>query len=340
MDAPIFQPANPGILDLLIDEELYPAQQNGSGEVKPERPKRNLLDDLIIEECPPVRPAENLTSNKPKDSGPQSNDSHNGNAAPHHTTAKSDAARSVELTKSFRFFHDPLGRAFGQLQVNSHTETWLIESAKFRNLLGKIFYQREGRIINRNALGDAIGTLVGIASHDGPEESVHLRVAAHGNNILIDLCNQQWQVVEVTPQGWSILEKSPVAFIRTGSMSSLPEPIRGFGSIEPLWELLNVASEQRVLVAGALLNYFHPSGPYFVLNFVGEQGCAKSSAARIIRQLVDPNANPLRSPPKEERDLLAQANSNHIVALDNLSTLPVWLSDALCRLATGGGRII
>src|SRR5689334_5086983 len=47
---------------------------------------------------------------------------------------------------------------------------------------------------------------------------------------------------------------------------------------------------------------------------------------------------PLRSPPKEERDLLAQAASNRCVALDNLSSLPAWLSDALCRLATGGGH--
>jgi hypothetical protein len=96
--------------------------------------------------------------------------------------------------------------------------------------------------------------------------------------------------------------------------------------------------EQRPLVAGALLNAFHPHGPYFVLNVVGEQGTAKSCAARIVRQLVDPNVNPLRSPPKEERDLLAQAASNRCVALDNLSSLPPWLSDALCRLATGGGH--
>jgi len=138
--------------------------------------------------------------------------------------------------------------------------------------------------------------------------------------------------------GWRVIDKSPVPFIRTGSMAALPEPIPGSGSIEPLWGLLNVAPEQRVLIAGALLNYFNPHGPYFVTNLVGEQGTAKSSAARIMRQLVDPNANPLRSPAKEERDLLVQANSNHVVALDNLSTLPVWLSDALCRLATGGGH--
>src|SRR6516165_11479014 len=120
-------------------------------------------------------------------------------------------------------------------------------------------------------------------------------------------------------------------------MQALSEPVSG-GSIDPLWDLLNVTEEQRPLVEGALLNAFHPHGPYFVTNYVGEQGTAKSCAARIHRQLVDPNANPLRSPPKEERDLMAQAASNRCVALDNLSSLPPWLSDALCRLATGGGH--
>ena len=77
---------------------------------------------------------------------------------------------------------------------------------------------------------------------------------------------------------------------------------------------------------------------YFVLNYVGEQGTAKSCTAKIQRQLIDPNENPLRSPPKEERDLLVQAASNRCVALDNLSSLPLWLSDGLCRLSTGGGH--
>ena len=31
------------------------------------------------------------------------------------------------------------------------------------------------------------------------------------------------------------------------------------------------------------------------------------------------------------------ATNGWVVALDNLSKMPAWLSDALCRLATGGG---
>jgi hypothetical protein len=45
----------------------------------------------------------------------------------------------------------------------------------------------------------------------------------------------------------------------------------------------------------------------------------------------------LRAEPRDARDLMIAGTNGWIVALDNLSRLPVWLSDAICRLATGGG---
>jgi hypothetical protein len=237
----------------------------------------------------------------------------------------------------FSLFHDTHDRAFVRYQAKDHVEIWAVESSKFKKILARLYYSATGRIINRNSLADAVTTLAGLAIHDNPQEQIFLRVAPYGDDILIDLCDPKWQVVLVTPDGWHILETSPIAFVRIGSMQALPEPRPGGGSIEPLWELLNVTKGQRPLVAAALLNGFHPFGPYFVANYVGEHGSAKSSPARIHRQLIDPNQNPLRSPPKEENDLFAQSVNNRCVALDNLSYLPLWLSDALCRVATGGG---
>ena len=40
----------------------------------------------------------------------------------------------------------------------------------------------------------------------------------------------------------------------------------------------------------------------------------------------------------DERHLLVQAARNRCVALDNLSSLPLWLSNGLCRPSTGGGH--
>ena len=70
---------------------------------------------------------------------------------------------------------------------------------------------------------------------------------------------------------------------------------------------------------------------------LGEHGSAKTTAARMLRRLVDPNKVDLGSPPKDDRDLVIQAKNSWAVAFDNLSSIPEWLSNALCRLATGGG---
>jgi hypothetical protein len=72
------------------------------------------------------------------------------------------------------------------------------------------------------------------------------------------------------------------------------------------------------------------------LTVVGEQGSGKSTAARLIRRLVDPHQADLRAEPRQIDDIMIAASRSRIVALDNLSHLSPWLSDALCRLSTGG----
>lgn len=86
-------------------------------------------------------------------------------------------------------------------------------------------------------------------------------------------------------------------------------------------------------VLAALRNH----GPYPVLVLSGEQGSAKSTFSRVLRSLLDPNTAPLRALPRGDRDLFIAANNGHVLAFDNVSGLPAWISDTLCRLATGGG---
>src|SRR5207237_3972573 len=91
------------------------------------------------------------------------------------------------------------------------------------------------------------------------------------------------------------------------------------------------------LSASWLVATLRPTGPYPILVSHGEQGSAKSTLVRVLRSLVDPNTAALRTTPRDERDLVIAATNGWLIALDNLSHLPDWLSDALCRLATGTG---
>ena len=90
-------------------------------------------------------------------------------------------------------------------------------------------------------------------------------------------------------------------------------------------------------MAAWLVAALHPEGPFPVLALDGEQGSAKTTTARMLRRLVDPNVADVRAVPREERDLLIAARNGRVVALDNLSSLDAQMADALCRVATGGG---
>jgi hypothetical protein len=74
-----------------------------------------------------------------------------------------------------------------------------------------------------------------------------------------------------------------------------------------------------------------------LLEILGEHGTAKSTAARVLRSLVDPAQVPLRALPSNERDLAIAARANWILGFDNISYVRPQVSDAMCRLSTGGG---
>jgi hypothetical protein len=91
-----------------------------------------------------------------------------------------------------------------------------------------------------------------------------------------------------------------------------------------------------VLVAAWLLGALRAGGPYPVLAIAGEQGSAKTVLSKLLRALIDPSVAPVRALPRNERELFIAASNGHVLAFDNLSGLPPWLSDTLCRLTSGG----
>src|SRR5262249_39604481 len=175
------------------------------------------------------------------------------------------------------------------------------------------------------------------ALFEGEEQPVELRVAGHAGRIYIDLGGADWRAIEIDEDGWRVIDDPPVRFRRSMGMRALPEPARG-GDLSMLRGVLNVRDDADfVLVVCWLLAAMHDRGPYPVLAISGEQGTAKSTLVASLRALIDPNASPLRALPREDRELFIQSNNGWLLAFDNVSGLPAWTSDSLCRLSTGGG---
>jgi len=242
----------------------------------------------------------------------------------------SDIAQFEEL------FHTASGTAFADIIIAGHRETWPIRSKRFRAFLKRSYYQATREAASAAEILSALDLLEARAQFDGPQHPVHVRIAEQAGHIYLDLADEHWRVVDIGADGWRVLGSAPVRFRRPAGMLPLPVPARG-GSIESLRSFLNLPSRNDfVLIVAWLLAALRAGGPYPLLSISGEQGSAKTVLCKLLKALIDPNAAPVRALSREERELMIAASNGYLLAFDNLSGLPHWLSDACCRLATGG----
>ncbi len=235
-------------------------------------------------------------------------------------------------------FHSPEGRTFATLPIKDHQETWPISGKGFKNWLKGAYWKKYKIPANSQAVTDALGVLQAKAQFEGEEDEVFTRIGCRHRKVFMYLAGPDGRIVEISTTGWRICDESEVHFIKTKNLAKMPEPEHR-GDIEALREFINIEggdNDSWYLTVAWLVAAFL-EGPYTILVVVGEAGCAKTTFARILTRLVDPFEGDLRSFPRNERDLMISAVNGWVLAFDNVSGVPVWLSDAFCRLATGGG---
>jgi hypothetical protein len=247
-----------------------------------------------------------------------------------------DIARDAEL------FHTDDDIAYADISVEGHRETWPVKSKAFRDWLARGFFALKSSAPSRNAADAAMSIIEARARFDSPQRTVYLRTARIDGKVYLDLCDDKWRAVEIDCNGWRITAAPPVRFRRARGMLPLPIPLPD-GDIDMLRPFLNVAKKNDesdssfVLTVAWLIGALSGLGPYAILALSGEQGAAKTFFGAVLRELIDPNKVPQRALPRHDHDLYVAGGNALVLAFDNISTLPDWLSDTLCRLSTGGG---
>lgn len=251
----------------------------------------------------------------------------------------SQATRLRQLAhERFRLVCGDDGKPYAVAKDGPNIVRPLRGKAGLRNLLAKMYADAFGSVPSQSALTDASTALEGDAD-SADVEPVYLRVAPYEGGVVLDLGTPDGRCVIVTPgQGWRRVPKSPVLFRRTRLIGVMPDPLDG-GTLDGFRGLFNVDDYQWPLVVGWLAAALIPDIPHPILSILGEQGTAKSSAAKMLVLLVDSSAAPLRTQPRDLKSWATQAAASWTVCLDNVSSIQPWLSDALCRAATGDGLV-
>jgi hypothetical protein len=137
-------------------------------------------------------------------------------------------------------FHTRDDVAYADLIVAGHRETWQVRSKQFRHAYLRYLQRQFDRLVNvaeqplpamtikssmnKTAINHAIDDFERRAICSSVTRDVYVRVAGHGDEIYIDLCNADWSAIRITPAGWSIVESPPVRFVRTSGTLPLPFP--------------------------------------------------------------------------------------------------------------------
>ncbi|MCC3777796.1 ATP-binding protein [Streptomyces sp. UNOB3_S3] len=252
----------------------------------------------------------------------------------------SQATQLAALARErYELFMSDDGRPYGITTGGPNIALPLRGKAGLRSQLARVFADTHGGTVpSQSALADAMTVLEGVASMADPR-TPQLRVARHGERIIVDLGTTDGRCVAIGPDGWERLPASPVVFRRSGAMKPLPEPIRAGDGLARLRDLLNTTEDGFRLLAAWLIAAFIPDLPHPILAFRGEQGTGKSKGAAMVIGIVDPSGAPKRTAPRDLKSWAVQAFNSWAICLDNISIVPDWLSDALCRAVTGDGIV-
>lgn len=230
-------------------------------------------------------------------------------------------------------------RAYATVDTAKGRRTFQVLGPRLPTWLRLRFREQYQRTPSASAVKAAITALADLASL-ADEVPVWLRSASQDGKVYIDLGDDSGCAVEVDEKDWRLVPFPPVRFIRSNLGLPLPRPRRN-GDLDMIRDLLNLpddASYQLLMTwcVAALM----PAGPYPLIAIGGEQGSGKTLLASMLHDLVDPSRLPLRALPRNERDLYIACSNTHLLVYDNISTMGDWLSDAFCKVATGGGMAL
>jgi hypothetical protein len=229
------------------------------------------------------------------------------------------------------------GECYADLIDGPIRKTMALKGRAFERWARGAWYRKAGKALPDDALKQAIATLEAMAIDGGVIREINLRVAeTPDGKIYLDLGRDDWSIVEISAGGWNIIQGPPVRFRRTSATLPLPLPERG-GNLQELVNFLCLTEESGPLACAWLLSAMCKLEAYPAAIIHGEAGAGKSSLTTMLKNLVDPGRAGLLASVADIRNLSISANSRHIVAIDNLSGMTADQSDALCRLATGGG---
>ncbi len=235
-------------------------------------------------------------------------------------------------------------RVYALVKINNHYKTIEVGSWDSVQWIKSVYESATGEIFSDELYKTALSV---ITSHSIVNEikieNIFSRVAFLENEIFYDLCNDKYELVKITKNGYSIekIDHNTPLFRRKSSPLEQvkPKKSKSKNPLDELCNLLKIQQQNKLLFKVHLVSLFLESYPIPVMIFHGEQGSSKSTTTSTIKKIIDPSPENLASMPKKIDDLNIHLYNRYLSNFDNISYFDHEVSDNLCRAVTGHTHI-
>lgn len=254
---------------------------------------------------------------------------------------KTDSNTVVNLLidMNAEFFLAEKGEPCVSIRDGERLKTFLINSNSWQDWIIRFLRSRSLKLTEyqRKELNSE---LMALSSESDSKRPVYVRIGKLENDIYIDLNNEEYEVVKINSEGFSIVKDPEVPFVRPAKQRPLPRPIRTQKKelLRLIESIFPTKDNEHLLILAFLLKcLLRDSGAYAILVLEGQQGSGKTILSGRLKSIIDPSEPASYSPPKNSDDIIVASAHSYLLMFDNISGFDGEMADVFCRLSTGGG---
>jgi hypothetical protein len=239
--------------------------------------------------------------------------------------------------RTLEAFRDQLENVF----ITNGQVCWPIDSQKGSGLLAYEYRLQHGVTIQESQI-EKFKLEARTQAELKPAKDISLRTSAKydkdcevPSHIYWDLTDDEWHCVDLTPDGWTVIQQ-PAIFKR--SKGSLPMTIeKGTQADLDMYigQMKMADKNQELLKKVYLATALIPDISHPIKISVGTHGGAKTTGDKADRYLIDDAATLTLTLPKEHCEIIQQLDHNLCAFYDNISTLSAAVQDIACKASTG-----